>query len=140
VALCHPCYTAAFSLLLLLLLLQGDSHEVSLSKGRSELSAMIDHFVIRPGQDCLEASHRLYRLAVQAGFTKGRMVPQVRLGAAQPGLGARWGAAGRTEAATTALWMVLFTLVAAAAANLAPRTCICTCCNSSMWPGIITHA
>jgi transcription factor IIIB subunit 2 len=63
---------------LLLLLLQGDSHEVSLSKGRSELSAMIDHFVIRPGQDCLEASHRLYRLAVQAGFTKGRMVPQVR--------------------------------------------------------------
>jgi hypothetical protein len=72
--------------LLLLLLLQGDSHEVSLSKGRSELSAMIDHFVIRPGQDCLEASHRLYRLAVQAGFTKGRMVPQVGRGGGRCGV------------------------------------------------------
>jgi hypothetical protein len=56
---------------------QGDSHEISLNKGRLELSAMIDHFVIRPQQDCLEAAHRLYRLAVQAGFTKGRLVPQV---------------------------------------------------------------
>eukprot|EP00775_Hariotina_reticulata_P001854 gene1854-2188_t len=55
----------------------GDSHEISLNKGRVELSAMIDHFVIRPQQDCLEAAHRLYRLAVQAGFTKGRLVPQV---------------------------------------------------------------
>jgi hypothetical protein len=76
------------TILLLLLLLQGDSHEVSLSKGRSELSAMIDHFVIRPGQDCLEASHRLYRLAVQAGFTKGRMVPQVNSSAATAGAAA----------------------------------------------------
>jgi len=61
----------------LVLTWQGDSHEISLNKGRVELSAMIDHFVIRPQQDCLEAAHRLYRLAVQAGFTKGRLVPQV---------------------------------------------------------------
>lgn len=32
---------------------------MSLSKGRMELSSMIDHFVIRPAQDCLEAAHRL---------------------------------------------------------------------------------
>ena len=37
---------------------QGDSHEVSLSKGRMELSSMIDHFLIKPAQDMLEAAHR----------------------------------------------------------------------------------
>jgi hypothetical protein len=44
---------------------RGDSHEVALNKGRQEIAAMIDHFVIRPREDTLEAAHRLYRLAVQ---------------------------------------------------------------------------
>jgi len=38
---------------------------------------MIDHFMIRPREDCLEAAHRLYRLALHQGFTKGRRVNQV---------------------------------------------------------------
>lgn len=56
---------------------QGDSHEIALSKGRHEISAMIDQFMIRPREDTLEAAHRLYKLAVQRGFTKGRRVAQV---------------------------------------------------------------
>ena len=38
---------------------------------------MVDAFTIRPREDCLEAAHRLYRLALQQGFTKGRRVGQV---------------------------------------------------------------
>lgn len=38
---------------------------------------MIDSFRIRPREECLEAAHRLYRLALQQGFTKGRRVNQV---------------------------------------------------------------
>ncbi len=48
-----------------------------MNKGRQEISAMIDHFVIRPREDSLEAAHRLYKLAVQRGFTKGRRVAHV---------------------------------------------------------------
>ncbi len=48
---------------------------------------MIDHFVIRPREDCLEAAHRLYRLALQQGFTKGRRVNQVGGGRGGPGQG-----------------------------------------------------
>lgn len=58
--------------------LQGDSHDIAVNKGRGEIQSMIDTFNIRPREDCLEAAHRLYRLALQQGFTKGRRVNQVR--------------------------------------------------------------
>lgn len=56
---------------------RGDSHETAVNKGRYEIQMMVDHFTMRPKEDCLEASHRLYRLALQQGFTKGRRVNQV---------------------------------------------------------------
>jgi transcription factor IIIB subunit 2 len=56
---------------------QGDSSEAAASKGRNELSAMIDHFSIRPREASLEAALRLYKLALAQGFTKGRVVGQV---------------------------------------------------------------
>lgn len=57
--------------------LQIDSHELSANRGRQELNVMIDHFSIRPPQETLEASNRLYKLAVQRGFTRGRSVTRV---------------------------------------------------------------
>ena len=62
---------------LFLVYLQMDSQDVALARGRSELSQMIDHFVIRPREETLEAAHRLYRLALSQGFTRGRVVKQV---------------------------------------------------------------
>ncbi|KIY92524.1 hypothetical protein MNEG_15439 [Monoraphidium neglectum] len=59
---------------------RGDSHDMAVSKGRGELQGMIDTFRLRPREECLEAAHRLYRLALQQGFTKGRRVNQARGG------------------------------------------------------------
>jgi transcription factor IIIB subunit 2 len=53
---------------------------MAVSKGRGELQGMIDTFRLRPREECLEAAHRLYRLALQQGFTKGRRVNQARGG------------------------------------------------------------
>jgi hypothetical protein len=56
---------------------QMDSQDVALQRGRQELSQMIDHFVIRPREETLDAAHRLYRLALCQAFTRGRVVKQV---------------------------------------------------------------
>lgn len=66
--------------------MQGDSHDQAVHKGRSEIQAMIDHFMIRPREECVEAAHRLYRLALQQGFTRGRRVNQVGGGQGSPGV------------------------------------------------------
>ena len=54
-----------------------DGHDVSVNRGRQELSAMIDFFGIKPPVETLEAAVRIYRLAVQRGFTRGRSVQRV---------------------------------------------------------------
>ncbi|KAJ9512588.1 hypothetical protein QJQ45_018910 [Haematococcus lacustris] len=56
---------------------QGDSHENSAARGRQEISALVDHFRVTPTSDAIDASHRLYRLALQRGFTRGRRVSLV---------------------------------------------------------------
>lgn len=46
--------------------------------------ALVDHFRITPSGETVEAAHRLYRIALQRGFTRGRRVNQVRGGHVWP--------------------------------------------------------
>ncbi|BDA42484.1 probable transcription factor IIIB 90 kDa subunit at N-terminal half [Coccomyxa sp. Obi] len=51
---------------------QLDSHERSLNKGRSEVAQLVDRLRIAPRDDTIEAASRLYALALQRNFTRGR--------------------------------------------------------------------
>ncbi|KAG1655086.1 hypothetical protein FOA52_004226 [Chlamydomonas sp. UWO 241] len=52
-----------------------EGHESSAARGHQEMSAIADHFHLP--YDILDASYRLYKLALQHGFTRGRRVNQV---------------------------------------------------------------
>ena len=57
--------------------LQVDSHEKTINKGKYEISKVADRLGIRPREDIANAAHRLYKLAVQRNFTRGRRTQQV---------------------------------------------------------------
>ena len=57
--------------------LQVDSHEKTINKGKYEISQVADRLGIRPREDIANAAHRLYKLAVQRNFTRGRRTQQV---------------------------------------------------------------
>jgi transcription factor IIIB 90 kDa subunit len=61
-----------------LLLVQFDSHEKSLARGKTEIQLLVSQLNIRPREDMTEAAHRLYRLALQRNFTRGRRTNQVK--------------------------------------------------------------
>ena len=54
-----------------------DSHEKTINKGKYEISQVADRLGIRPREDIANAAHRLYKLAVQRNFTRGRRTQQV---------------------------------------------------------------
>mgnify|MGYP006131690415 CR=1 FL=1 len=54
-----------------------DSHEKTINKGKYEISQVADRLGIRPREDITGAAHRLYKLAVQRNFTRGRRTQQV---------------------------------------------------------------
>lgn len=56
---------------------QADSHERAQQRGRQEIAHLVDHLSVRPREETIEASHRLYKLALQRGFTRGRRTNQV---------------------------------------------------------------
>jgi transcription factor IIIB subunit 2 len=51
---------------------QLDSHERTLYKGKQEIMQVADRLGVRPREDVVDAAHRLYKLAVQRNFTRGR--------------------------------------------------------------------
>ncbi|GLI62861.1 Transcription initiation factor TFIIIB Brf1 subunit [Volvox africanus] len=55
----------------------GGGHEAAVSRGRQEVVALVEALRISPSSEAIDAAHRLYRLALQRGFTKGRRVNQV---------------------------------------------------------------
>ena len=57
--------------------LQTDSHEKTMARAKSELSTLAERLGARPKEELVEAAHRLYRLAVQKNFTRGRRTGQV---------------------------------------------------------------
>jgi hypothetical protein len=63
--------------------LQFDSHEKSLARGKTEIQLLVSQLNIRPRDDMTEAAHRLYRLALQRNFTRGRRTNQVTSGTAR---------------------------------------------------------
>jgi transcription factor IIIB subunit 2 len=56
---------------------QADSHEKAQQRGRYEISHLVDLLGIRPREESVESAHRLYKLALQHGFTRGRRTNQV---------------------------------------------------------------
>jgi hypothetical protein len=54
------------------------SHEQSLARGRTEIEDVAEKLGVRPREDLCNAAARLYKLAVQRNFTRGRRVQQVR--------------------------------------------------------------
>eukprot|EP00252_Welwitschia_mirabilis_P026349 TRINITY_DN8639_c0_g1_i1.p1 TRINITY_DN8639_c0_g1~~TRINITY_DN8639_c0_g1_i1.p1 ORF type:complete len:666 (+),score=178.80 TRINITY_DN8639_c0_g1_i1:307-2304(+) len=54
-----------------------DSHERTLERGREEIEIIAESLSISGREDAVNASHRLYVLAVERNFTKGRRVKQV---------------------------------------------------------------
>jgi transcription factor IIIB subunit 2 len=56
---------------------QADSHERAQQRGRQDISHLVDILSVRPREESVEAAHRLYRLALQRGFTRGRRTSQV---------------------------------------------------------------
>ncbi|GBG62695.1 hypothetical protein CBR_g31712 [Chara braunii] len=56
---------------------QTDSHERTLSRGRNKIYEIAEQLNVRPRDDLVNAGHRLYTIAVQHSFTRGRRVPQV---------------------------------------------------------------
>ena len=54
-----------------------DSQEKSLAKGRDEIQHLVLQLEITPHGDTVEGAHRLYRIALQRNFTRGRRTAQV---------------------------------------------------------------
>ena len=54
-----------------------DSHEKTLNRGRYEVNQLADRLGIKPREEITAGAHRLYRLAVQRNFTRGRRTQQV---------------------------------------------------------------
>ena len=61
------------------MLLQRDSHDKSLSKGRHEVALLVDKLSIHPRISTIESAEALYKLALSRNFTRGRRTTQVSL-------------------------------------------------------------
>ncbi len=56
---------------------QADSHEKAQQRGRQEIAFLVDALSVRPRDECIDSTHRLYKIALQRGFTRGRRTQQV---------------------------------------------------------------
>jgi transcription factor IIIB 90 kDa subunit len=56
---------------------QADSHEKAQQRGRQDIAHLVDLLSVRPREESVESAHRLYKLALQRGFTRGRRTAQV---------------------------------------------------------------
>ena len=57
--------------------LQVDSHEKALARGRQEMIFILGQLDIARELDVVEPAHRLYNLALNKNFTRGRRTNQV---------------------------------------------------------------
>ena len=67
-----------------LLCMQLDSHEKSLARGQHELQMLVDRLQMKPREACSSAGLRLYKLALQRNFTRGRRTGQVLYSLGKP--------------------------------------------------------
>ncbi|KAJ7523815.1 hypothetical protein O6H91_18G063700 [Diphasiastrum complanatum] len=56
---------------------QSDSHERTLNKGRDEIRDVAEWLSVSGREDAVNAAHRLYVIAVERNFTRGRRTQQV---------------------------------------------------------------
>jgi transcription factor IIIB subunit 2 len=55
----------------------ADSHEKAQQRGRHDIAHLVDQLSVRPREESIESAHRLYKIALQRGFTRGRRTNQV---------------------------------------------------------------
>lgn len=71
---------------------QADSHEKAQQRGRYEIAHLVDLLGVKPREESIESAHRLYKLGLQHGFTRGRRTNQVgKQGQAAGRGGVGWG-------------------------------------------------
>lgn len=56
---------------------QAESHERAQLRGRQHISQLVDQLAVKPREESLESAHRVYKLALQKGFTRGRRTSHV---------------------------------------------------------------
>ncbi|KAL4445344.1 hypothetical protein ABPG77_011169 [Micractinium sp. CCAP 211/92] len=56
---------------------QADSHEKAQQRGRQDIAQLVDLLSVRPREESIESAHRLYKIALERGFTRGRRTNQV---------------------------------------------------------------
>lgn len=56
---------------------QAESHERAQQRGRQHISQLVDQLAVRPREESIESAHRVYKLALQKGFTRGRRTSHV---------------------------------------------------------------
>ncbi|CAI5477936.1 unnamed protein product [Closterium sp. Yama58-4] len=55
----------------------SESHERTVMRGRNEIAEIAERLAVRPREDMIGSAHRLYQLALNRNFTRGRRVAQV---------------------------------------------------------------
>jgi len=56
---------------------RGDSHEKTLMRARDAISELVDRVGVRPREDVIAQAHRIYKIALETNFTRGRKADQV---------------------------------------------------------------
>lgn len=56
---------------------QAESHERAQQRGRQHISQLVDRLGVKPKDESIESAHRVYKLALQKGFTRGRRTSHV---------------------------------------------------------------
>lgn len=56
---------------------QAESHERAQQRGRQHIAHLVDQLKVKPREESIESAHRVYKLALQKGFTRGRRTSHV---------------------------------------------------------------
>ncbi|KAI8105592.1 hypothetical protein M9434_000176 [Picochlorum sp. BPE23] len=56
---------------------QAESHERAQQRGRQHIAHLVDQLKVKPREESIDSAHRVYKLALQKGFTRGRRTSHV---------------------------------------------------------------
>ncbi len=56
---------------------QAESHERAQQRGRQHIAHLVDQLKVKPREESIESAHRVYKMALQKGFTRGRRTSHV---------------------------------------------------------------
>ncbi len=56
---------------------QAESHERAQQRGRQHIAHLVDQLKVKPREESIDSAHRVYKMALQKGFTRGRRTSHV---------------------------------------------------------------